>query len=1349
MKFARKPVAIPAIARISFRLCASFSLTFLLAYPAVGQSLADPAVRLGSATITGLGTPQVRITQGSAKAVIDWRAFSVDAGASVVFAQPDASAIVLNRVTGTGESRIDGSLTANGQMWLLNPNGVLIGARGRVETGGFLATTHALSNDDFAAGKYGFEANGASAGVVNFGQIVSAQGGYAILAGNASANAGLVQARLGQVVLGAGKGFVLDIAGDKLLSFAVTQPLNVVPAGGAPVENIGVLSAAGGQVLLTAKSAADVVGGVINTSGLIDATAARLKGGQIVLDGGGLGSVAITGILDASGKGAGQSGGAIKVFGNTAVVGDKALLDARGMAGGGDIHVGGGWQGAQIDGHPSSVRAAVASTATLDASALGNGNGGTIVLWSDVNNPSSMTIARGTFYARGGENGGNGGRIETSGRYLVTEGVRGSASAAMGNAGLWLFDPYNVEIVAPGTGGPGGAGPDSAGPGVNIVNPGFEQGLTGWSLINGGNTQVVTSVQALNGQTYYSQVSSGGNFALITGASANTNYGITQTFSGKAGQSFGLYALFIGGDYLPYNDYGRVTLTQPDGQTITLYTRDISAVGTNGTAPWELSTVKLSQTGNFTIQAFAANLLDSVNNSSLGFELASASSSSSSANGAFSGNSGTQVWTPTGNASKIDVSHITSLLNAGTNVRITTGTAGAGAEAGNITVSAAIAKSAGADTSLQLDALGGIAVNQAITSSSNRLNVTLNADLEGIALNAAVGTNGGALTLNSTGSVTQKAAFTTDTLTLTGTGGTHTLMHSGNSFKSVSADTGSVALANDAATTRLSGVTTSGALKISGSGNLLLDGSVKTGGTSELKAAGQVTISGTGSINAAAETAIVAGTNFVNQAGANAIITSNAARWLVYSNAPSTDTFGGLVSGNLALWGTSFSALPPASITATGNRYVFSTSPTVTITATSAHKIYGNVLSATSARPFASSGIVDAGAYGKVFSQDVLTGAPAFSSAGDTERAAVGTYTIAIGKGGLSGLTGYTFDFVTGQLTVDPKALLAALSGTVAKTYDGSTAATLASGNYTLTGTVAGDNVALNNPTSGSYADKNAGTAKTVSVGGLALSGADAGNYTVNSSASGSVGKIDPKALTAALIGTVAKTYDGGTAATLTSGNFVLTGFVSGESATVKQTLGQYAAATPGTGISVFTTLSDGQVIPSDGTLLSNYVLPVGSVSGLVGTITPIVTVPPPPPEPVKPPQPAPAPAPAPGPVTSSPAPAPEPPAPASSNTPASGNAPTLSSSSVKASPPSPVPAEKPPTPKDAADNGDPILASVDETPADKPAPNATRQNTESTSLAGGLLSAQRSLPPYSPDVPGIDQGFSGSGNVL
>ncbi|WP_242098433.1 YDG domain-containing protein, partial [Sphingomonas sp. CROZ-RG-20F-R02-07] len=1186
--------AFSVMARTSFRACTSFALIHLLATtPAAAQSIAGPQVSAGAASVAGVGTTNVVVTQTTDKAVIDWRAFSVDNGTSVAFRQPGAGSIALNRITGSGQTRIDGSLVANGQVWLLNPNGVLIGAGGQVNAAGFLASTHAMSNADFLGGNYTLTGDGSAAGVTNLGAIVAADGGYAVLAGNHVANAGLVQARLGTVALGAGKTMVLDVVGDKLLSFAVTAPLSVVATGGALVDNAGTLSAKGGQVLMTARAAAGVVSGVVNTTGLIDATAVSRQGGTIVLDGGDTGLVYAAGTLDASGKGAGQTGGSIGVFGDTVVAGAGATLDASGYAGGGTIAVGGGWQGASVGGHASAVRAGLAASATLDASALSTGDGGTVTVWSDVTNATSQTLAYGTILARGGAGGGNGGRIETSGHYLDTTGVRGSAAAPFGAAGLWLFDPYDVEIVAAGTGNA-----------PAIVNPGFESGLTGWTALPNSTTATQVVVSATgdsatgnSGATFTSQVSSGGHFALASGGTASVANGIQQTFVGAAGQYFDLYALFLGKDYTPYNDSGTVQLVQPNGQVLTLYSQAISNGNNYLTVPWQQQRVTLAQNGTYTIKAYSTNIGDAGSPSQLGFELATGSGGSS--NGAFATTSGGQTWTPTATASKVDVSQITGFLNAGTNVQITTGTANQGSEAGNITVNAMIAKTAGAAATLRLDAANAIVVNQTIGSTSNALNLVLNAGAGGIALNAGVGTNGGSLALSTTGAATQTAALTAGALTLNGTGGSYTLTNAANVFQTLGGNTGTIAIANAAAATTLAALTTTGTLAITTAGTVtqtsaltaptlslsggsytltnaanavgtltgtaaaatLIDGAAVTvtgfastgafaltgggavtlagndgfGADASVSSPGAITLASGARLTSAGTLALRAGTNFTNQAGASAIATTGSGRWLIYSQAPSGDQFGGLASGNAALLGRAAGA----TVTEAGNRYVFAVTPTITVTPAGTHKTYGDTLTAAGV-PYAATGLIDASAYGNVFTQDVLSGAPGVdpSYGGLAATAYAGTYQLHATQGSLSAPQGYGFAFGAATLTVDPRTLVLA-AVTDSRVYDGSTAS---AATPIVTGLVNGDTVS---GAAQSFDSRNAGT-RTLSVGAVTVNdGANGYNYTITRQTAG--GSITAKALTASLTGGVAKTYDGTTAATLAGGNYTLAGTVTGD----------------------------------------------------------------------------------------------------------------------------------------------------------------------------------------------------------
>ena len=91
----------------------------------------------GQASISQSGAA-MRIDQASARAAIDWQSFNIGAQASVTFSQPSASAIALNRVLGASGSEILGRLSANGQVFLVNPNGILFGRGAQVDAGGLL-----------------------------------------------------------------------------------------------------------------------------------------------------------------------------------------------------------------------------------------------------------------------------------------------------------------------------------------------------------------------------------------------------------------------------------------------------------------------------------------------------------------------------------------------------------------------------------------------------------------------------------------------------------------------------------------------------------------------------------------------------------------------------------------------------------------------------------------------------------------------------------------------------------------------------------------------------------------------------------------------------------------------------------------------------------------------------------------------------------------------------------------------------------------------------------------------------------------------------------------------------------
>lgn len=398
-------------------------------------------VRAGTAHISG-GGALTRIEQASQRAVIDWRNFGIGAAERVQFVQPSAQAATLNRVTGEQASVILGRLDANGQVLLINPHGIVFGRGAQVNVGSLIASTSNISNTDFMAGRLAFTQPGRpGAGIFNAGAITAAEGGLVALVAPHVRNDGLIQARLGKVALGAADTFTIDLYGDTLVNLALsdTHLGQLRDTDGRAVSSLitqtGQIDAAGGQVVLvTAATAKNVLDNLINMSGTIRADAAVQEGGRILLLGEG-GRVEVSGTLSAQG----ETGGQISILGEKVNLVSGAGLDASGKGSGGVIHVGGAWQGGG-----DTYRAQQTTVETgvlLQASAVERGNGGEVVVWSD-----GHTAFGGMIEARGGALGGDGGRMEVSGKATLDFTGSADAAAPHGGAGSLLLDPAYLNI---------------------------------------------------------------------------------------------------------------------------------------------------------------------------------------------------------------------------------------------------------------------------------------------------------------------------------------------------------------------------------------------------------------------------------------------------------------------------------------------------------------------------------------------------------------------------------------------------------------------------------------------------------------------------------------------------------------------------------------------------------------------------------------------------------------------------------------------------------------------------------------------------------------------------------------
>ena len=434
------------------RAC-GFLLMMLAAHPRVHAQTALPSpnttlpqggsVVAGQAHIGKSGATGLTVTQSSSRAVIDWNSFSVGSSQTISFQQPNSNSSVLNRVTGSTPSSIAGQVRGNGEVYLINPNGIAITPTGTVSVGGgFIASTLDTPDSEFMAGKLNFAGNGTSSAVSNAGSISAAPGGYVALIGNSISNAGTIRVPLGRVGLGAGQQVAIDPNGDGFLR--VTVPSSTSTADGKPLIDVsGQIQTTGASVELHTATVERALHDIVNVSGLHAANSGYYRDGAIVLDGGS-GDVTLSGELSASG-GTSTPGGKIEITGQNVTLSSSAKLDASGTTGGtiligGDRH--GGMDGAiGLSTTPihNAQTTTVAEGAVIDADGT-RGAGGNVVVWSD-----RLTQFNGSIDATGTAAGAGGTAEVSSHGVLAYDGVT-DLRAANGKTGSLLLDPYDVTI---------------------------------------------------------------------------------------------------------------------------------------------------------------------------------------------------------------------------------------------------------------------------------------------------------------------------------------------------------------------------------------------------------------------------------------------------------------------------------------------------------------------------------------------------------------------------------------------------------------------------------------------------------------------------------------------------------------------------------------------------------------------------------------------------------------------------------------------------------------------------------------------------------------------------------------
>lgn len=493
-------------------------------------------------------------------AIIKWQDFSIAPGEVTQFIQQSAASAVLNRVVGGDISQIYGSLISNGQVYLINPSGILIGKGAVIDTAGFVASTLNIRNDDFRAGRLSFQGKKNAGDVINEGLITTTPGGMVLLLAPDIENSGIIEAPGGEILLAAGRKITitsLDIEG---VQFQIQSPAN-------SVTNLGQLVADGGAV--------GVFAGTLNNSGVIQANTLALDetghivlaasnqlevaaGGSVTADGAQGGAITLQSGKqlrvegEVSATGSAGSGGEVQLLGKQVSLAGAAEVDVSGASGGGTLLVGGDYQGANPEVTNASTTY-VGPDVVLKADALDSGDGGSIIVWSD-----QLTRFFGSLSARGGANGGDGGFAEISGKQQLLMDGAVDLAAPQGQLGTLLLDPLDLFVDDRG-GGLAGLADELSDVPANVVtvSPDTLAAVTGNVQLQAtrdlyflSDVDLTTAGQALSAQA--------GDDMLIN-ASISTNNGALALTAGDG------FSTISGGPYTLATGGGALTLSAGSG----------------------------------------------------------------------------------------------------------------------------------------------------------------------------------------------------------------------------------------------------------------------------------------------------------------------------------------------------------------------------------------------------------------------------------------------------------------------------------------------------------------------------------------------------------------------------------------------------------------------------------------------------------------------------------------------------------------------------------------------------------------------------------------------------------------
>ncbi len=373
--------------------------------------------------------------------------FGLDAGEIANFLSNPQIQNILGRVVGGNASIINGLIEVTGgnsNLYLMNPAGIIFGTNARLDVpAAFTATTangigfnggwfNAVGDNNYQAlvgNPHSFAFTMEQPGsIVNAGELVVGEGNKLTLLGGTVINTGTISAAGGEVTIAAvpGENIVRISQEGMLLSLEIESVAANDDAGLPTAAGIEPTDLAG---LLTGGNLQNATKLTVNPDGTVSLTGSGItvppEEGIAIASG----TVDVTGAI----------GGSVNVFGDKVGL-ISANIDASGTNGGGNVRIGGDYQG--LGNVPNAKRTFVSDDSVIAADALVDGDGGRIITWAD-----EVTHFAGDVSATGGANTGNGGFVEISGSNSLT--FRGwiDVGAAHGTPGEILFDPKNITIA--------------------------------------------------------------------------------------------------------------------------------------------------------------------------------------------------------------------------------------------------------------------------------------------------------------------------------------------------------------------------------------------------------------------------------------------------------------------------------------------------------------------------------------------------------------------------------------------------------------------------------------------------------------------------------------------------------------------------------------------------------------------------------------------------------------------------------------------------------------------------------------------------------------------------------------